>query len=162
MKTTNITQKTEKRTIENSLVKTLAVVICFVLISLTGIANGYLKHLRVNNNFGKTTIQMDIQENGNLLAFASPGSVFHSSEMTKISSNFFNETASDNKLEVENWMINDSYFNANLVLDQEMIDAPLRMENWMLSNSNFSASDYETESESALKIESWMTNETNW
>jgi hypothetical protein len=162
MKTTNNVQKTENRKFENPFVKTLAVVLSFVLISLTVSANGYWKQLLVNNTFGKMAIQMVNQENEELLASASEISVVTSSEVKSNAVNFLFDTAKDNQLEVENWMTKDSYFSSKILADQVAVDAPLKVEDWMVNNPNFSASEFATENESSLKVENWMTSESIW
>ena len=162
MKTTDNVQKTENKKFENPFVKTLAVVLSFVLISLTVSANGYWKQLLVNNTFGKMAIQMVNQENEELSALTSGSSVSHSSEVRSNVINFSFETAKDNQLEVENWMTRDSYFSSNVFADQVAVDAPLTVEGWMVNNPNFSASEFATDNESSLTIENWMTSKSIW
>ena len=162
MKTTNNVQKTENKKFENPYVKTLAVVLSFVLISLTVSANGYWKQLLVNNTFGKMAIQMVSQENDELLASASEISAAHSSEVKSNAVNFLFETAKDNNLEVENWMTRDSYFSSIVYTDQVALDEPLKVEGWMVNNPNFLAPAIATENEPSLTVENWMTSESIW
>ena len=59
MRTTNKVQKTENRPIS----KTLAIIISLVLISFTVSAQGFWKHLLVNNTYGKMAELMVEQKN---------------------------------------------------------------------------------------------------
>ena len=65
MKTKNKIQKTENRKVENPIGKTLAVIFCLVLISITVSANDFWKQILINNTFGKMAILMVNQETTN-------------------------------------------------------------------------------------------------
>lgn len=53
MRTTNNIQKRENKPIKKTISKTFAIVISLVLISFTVSAQGFWKHLLVNNTYGK-------------------------------------------------------------------------------------------------------------
>jgi hypothetical protein len=162
MKTTNNVQKTENKKFETPIVKTLAVILSFVLISLTVSANGYWKQLLVNNTFGKMAIQMVNQESEMILAEASKSSTRSASDAKSSAINFLFETTNDRELEVENWMTNSSNFSTGFFVDKSAVEVPLKIEDWMVSNPNFSAPEYTTETEPSLTVENWMTSESIW
>ena len=137
MKTSDNIQKTENKKFENPFVKSLAVVLSFVLISMTVSANGYWKQLLVNNTFGKMAIQMVNEGNNEISALASGSTTSSFTEVQNDAINFFFENANDHQLEVENWMTVDSYFSSNVLADQVAVDAPLTVERWMVDNTNF-------------------------
>ena len=63
MRTTNNVQKTENKPIKKTISKTFAIVISLVLISFTVSAQGFWKHLLVNNTYGKMAELMVEQKN---------------------------------------------------------------------------------------------------
>ena len=63
MRTTNNVQKTRNKPIKKTISKTFAIVISLVLISFTVSAQGFWKHLLVNNTYGKMAELMVEQKN---------------------------------------------------------------------------------------------------
>ena len=63
MRTTNNIQKTENRPIKKTISKTFAIIVSLVLISFTVSAQGFWKHLLVNNTYGKMAELMVEQKN---------------------------------------------------------------------------------------------------
>lgn len=71
----------------------------------------------------------------------------------------------EESLELENWMLNESYWNteSTFIVEQAAEEA-LVVENWMTNENNWQANKVvvEQETETALVIENWMLNENNW
>ncbi len=158
MKTTNNVQKTENRNSEKSSSKFLAVVASLVLISLTVTANDFWKQLLTNNTYGKMAVLMVDQENESKqpLAFAAPEMTNNTIEASHGSSVFYIEPAREKKLEIENWMTNETLFTS---VDQVASEKPLEIEGWMLNDQNFCTGN---DTERALEIENWMVNSNFW
>jgi hypothetical protein len=159
MKTTNNAQKTEK-----PIRKTFVVVFSLILISMTASATGFWKQMLVNNTFGKTTILVNEQENKSreLLTFAARVSVAISTEATSATNAFYIEPAKEKSLEIENWMTDETYFGSNVLADQISMEESKEIENWMLENPYFEEPVITTESEPALEVEAWMTDDSIW
>ncbi len=77
------------------------------------------------------------------------------------------EKVAENKLQLENWMINDEYWNFShtaYILETET-DNILRVENWMLNDNIWKAPvlRYLTQDkDEKLCFENWMFSETYW
>ena len=77
------------------------------------------------------------------------------------------ENIVENKLELENWMVNDNYWNIaeNTYVVETEKDELLYLESWMLDESkwNIPVFEYsEMETEQNLMLENWMINEMYW
>jgi len=72
----------------------------------------------------------------------------------------------ETNLEVENWMLNEDYWEAGISFDLLNVnDETLEIEMWMTNENTWeptSQVNLETETEQALTIEAWMTNENIW
>lgn len=144
MKTTNNVQKTENMKIETTKMKSFAVVIGLVLISISVSAGGFFK------------TQFIGQENERLLAYTT------ASEINLASNAFFLETSAEKKLELESWMTDVNYFSARMTDLAVETEEFLRVEDWMLTNQNFSGTTIVNESDSDLQVEAWMLDELIW
>lgn len=75
----------------------------------------------------------------------------------------FTETATEEALDVESWMMNESNFATmpRILTERE---SALEIESWMTNESvfNTNSSGLETEQEEALGLESWMTDENTF
>jgi len=164
MKTTNNAQKTENKKIENPVSKTFAVVLSLVLISFTVSANGFWKHLLVNNTYGKMATLMVDQQKGHekLLAYAAPITVARSAEISSTANLFMLETAKEQSLEIESWMADETYFVSNVVTNPVEPEESLTVEAWMTDSSLFNNPANDTESEPAMETEAWMLDKNIW
>jgi len=65
-------------------------------------------------------------------------------------------------LEMEAWMTNESNFYASVALEAETENS-MELESWMTNANNFFSNvNLEAETEEALEVENWMTNESNF
>jgi len=72
-------------------------------------------------------------------------------------------TETEEPLQLEDWMINESSFTTMTLIEAET-ESPLEIEDWMINESNFDVNsfNFETESENEMILEDWMTNETTF
>jgi hypothetical protein len=71
------------------------------------------------------------------------------------------ENVMETKLELENWMLDKAYWNAN----QVKLEESLVIEDWMIDENHWTVPVYEyqvAEKDSQLVIETWMINEQYW
>ncbi|QGY44974.1 hypothetical protein GM418_15230 [Maribellus comscasis] len=77
------------------------------------------------------------------------------------------EAITEPKMEVENWMINEIYWNrtdAAFLLDY-VSESHLELENWMVDDTaweNVIVNSEENEKEAGLVVEPWMINDKVW
>ncbi len=67
-------------------------------------------------------------------------------------------------LEIENWMINDNFWNSTeIVAFENTNEATLELEGWMTNDLTWELKkSIEIETEQELAVEPWMTNDNNW
>ena len=133
-----------KNNVQKAVLRSMAVIISFVLISFTVNAQEFWKMLLSNSSFNEIAIAMvDTPEDTN-----APEPSAFSAEFMSIES--------DNELVLENWMTNENNFtNSCFLLENE---PKTTLENWMFNEDLFT---YENE-ERPLVIEDWMMDESNW
>ncbi|NOR75216.1 MAG: hypothetical protein GQ525_08645 [Draconibacterium sp.] len=141
MKTTNNVQKT--------ILRSVAVVVSFVLISLTVSGQDFWKKLLVNSSLNEIALAM----------VETPKATETSENISEAFNFSLLETENDPTLVMENWMIDDNYFGvAGFEFVQEY-DNELEIEEWMLNGDLFQVNE---EVETSLELEAWMTSEKAW
>lgn len=123
MRTTNNLQKTGNKPITKTIKKTFAIVISLVLISFTVSAQGFWKHLLVNNTYGKMAELMVEQKNADDQLLKSNS---HSSETNVAMPFITTETAPQ--------MTFESYFGSDWIANQNIMKTPERID-WRLDES---------------------------
>lgn len=144
MKTTNNVQKTENKKIETTTMKSFAVVIGLVLISISVSAGGFFK------------TQLIGQDNERLLAYTT------TSEVNRANKAIFLETSAEKSLELESWMTDVTYFGSQMNDLAVETEESLSVEDWMLADQNFSGTTIMNESDMDLQVEAWMLNASIW
>jgi hypothetical protein len=124
MRTTNNVQKTENKPIKKTISKTFAIVISLVLISFTVSAQGFWKHLLVNNTYGKMAELMLEQKNEEDLLLKVNTSSMETAIAVPVSNA---ETAPK--------MTFESYFGSQWSINQNTIKANAPMIDWRLDES---------------------------
>lgn len=125
MRTTNNVQKTENKPIKKTISKTFAIVISLVLISFTVSAQGFWKHLLVNNTYGKMAELMLEQKNAeDLLLKVNTRSLETTTAMPVVNT----ETAHQTTFE--------SYFGSRWGASQNITKAQVPLIDWRLDESN--------------------------
>ena len=127
-----------------SKMKSFAVVIALVLISISVSASGIFKTRIIG------------MEKEQLLAYTTISEVNHASNV------FFLETSVEKSLELERWMTDVTYFGSQMNDFAMETEESLRVEDWMLADQNFSGTTIINESDLDLKVEAWMLNEMIW
>ena len=146
---TNFKSKTESN-VQEAISKSMAVIISIALISISLNAQDFNYSTFEKINFNETTLAM--ADNSTKTSFSSTNSnaliVF---------------TETEEALQLEDWMMDESNFSALNLLATES-ESPMELESWMTNESVFnSGSSYlEVENEEALVLESWMTDESNF
>lgn len=131
MKTKNKTQKT--------VLKSLAIITSFLLISLTVSAQEFW-HSIIENGTAKEMALAIIDNN-------KESNLSESSDL--ISTVVYSETESENKMELEEWMTNNKVFNVKEKPEKRKV----------IKTSTFV---FEETKESKLKFEAWMFNPKCW
>jgi len=124
MRTTNNVQKTKNKPIKKTISKTLAIVISLVLISFTVSAQGFWKHLLVNNTYGKMAELMIEQKNADDQLLKANT---HSPETTTAMPVINTETARQTTFE--------SYFGSQWGASQNITKAQAPLIDWRLDVS---------------------------
>ena len=136
--------------VQKAVLRTIAVIVSFVLISYTVSAQEFWKKLLTNSSFNEIAIAMTKTN-------AETASSAISNEMN--STRFYFEDATEPSMELESWMTNKNTFSIfSLNLENE-VEIPLTIENWMLDGTNFGSDNLQDED---LELESWMTSAKVW
>lgn len=156
MKTQNTNTGNTNNEVERVILRSVAVIISFVLISFTVSAQGFWRELLTNNSFGKVALLM-VEES--TVAEASSESTLPSESAGSV---FYIEQATDEALEIESWMTDDVYFGAYTHLAVPEAEASLELEEWMKDENYFSNQLTVEEQEEELELEAWMTDGSYW
>lgn len=145
----NNVRKTEN-SLQNVILKSLAVVISFVLISITVNAQSFWRTVLENSSFNEIAIAL--VETSAPTETPTEASVFAT----------YLEVAEE-ELEMEEWMLNETHF-ATFINLEEANDKPLNMESWMTNENhfNFYSALLNSETEEFMELENWMTNENSF
>ena len=139
-----------RNNVQKAILRSAAVIISFVLISLTVSAQDFWKKLLANSSFNEIAIAMT--------ETSKKAEVPVDSEM-KISNTFFMNEESEEQLQIEDWMTNENNFNSSVFTITDVQESALNIENWMMDDHLFE-NNLETEPE--LKVEDWMTSDKVW
>jgi len=126
MRTTNNVQKTGNKPIKKTISKTLAIVLSLVLISFTVSAQGFWKHLLVNNTYGKMAELMVEQKNADDQLLNARTNVATQAITA--------ETLQDNRLQSAQEITFESYFGSNWIANQNTMKTHERID-WRLDES---------------------------
>ena len=164
-----------KNNVQETILKSVAVITSLVLISLTVNAQYHWKSLLEKYNLNEfelalldNTVETIEKADANVYAFLLEQESDETLElegwMTEenyLSSYSAIQEAVEAPLNVEDWMINEALFTANSVYTMAVTEEPLEIENWMLDENCFEGSVYKVieETETEAKIEGWMLDE---
>ena len=144
MKTRNNQTGNRNNRYSQVLLRVAAVMVSVVLLSFTVSAQDLWKELLTYNSFGKMALLM-VDENN--------AATETSSVATATVLNIEEET--DQPLEVQEWMSNDSFFRNYENFDEVSPEKALEIENWMTDESYFN-NQYAPVKEEAMPLEAWM------
>ena len=137
-----------KNNVQKAVTKTFAVVISLVLISITVNAQDFWRSVLRNSSFSTIASAMvDHYPNVN------------NNEADVIVTRSFTgfESETENPLELESWMTDESNFSKSFNFETET-ESPLQLENWMTNENTFNTKNFseEVEKEEPLVLEDWM------
>ncbi|MCK5729967.1 MAG: hypothetical protein KAH68_02755 [Draconibacterium sp.] len=138
-----------KNNVQKTILRSIAVVVSFVLISLTVNGQDFWKKLLENSSFNEIALAM----------VETPKTTENPVSITDNFIFLFLENENDPTLNVESWMVNDNLFGGSGFEFIQESDSDLEIEEWMLDESLFHSEEC---IESALEIEDWMTSEELW
>lgn len=141
-----------KNNVQKAALKSMAVCIGLIIISVTTGAQNFWKTTMENNGVNETALAM-VDRNVETRSASTDANAFLS----------FLEMESEDILELENWMLNENNFSTVIRIEEE-IENPLELEDWMTNDSWFTAySMYlKAEQEEALELENWMTDDSKF
>jgi hypothetical protein len=138
-----------KNNVQKTILRSVAVVVSFVLISFTVSAQDFWKKLLENSSFNEIAMAM-VETSGDNTDSESTNSTFNYALL---------EIESEPTLELEDWMNDESFFSSTTFSFVEESDVELELEDWMIDESVFSV---EQNQELPLELEAWMTSEEVW
>jgi len=132
-----------KNNVQKTILRSVAVIISFVLISFTVSAQDFWKKLIINSSFNEIAVAM--------IETKTESKRFHYSPAPAV----IEEPA----MELEEWMANAGYFHFYTFDYQLEKDNPLNLEKWMLNDAVFNSP---LENENPLALENWMVSDKHW
>jgi predicted naringenin-chalcone synthase len=140
MKTTNF---------RKAAMRSAAVVVSFVLVSITVSAQEFWKKVLTHSSFNEIALAL----------VESPEKEAPANENTESAFWVAFDKAFDPALELEGWMTSENYFGTTTFGLEPQADVPLKIENWMLDKNLFSSREVQ---EKLLELENWMTSADFW
>ena len=138
-----------KNNVQKTILRSVAVVVSFVLISLTVSGQDFWKKLLVNSSLNEIA-----------LAMVETPKATETSENESETFNFMLlETENDPTLKLENWMLDENNFASTVFEFTLESDNELEIEEWMLNGDLFQVNE---EVETSLELEAWMTSDKTW
>lgn len=138
-----------KNNVQKTVLRTAAVLVSFVLISLTVTAQEFWKAVLTKSSFNQIALAM---------VETPKKPVVPVSADTKISQNEMYLSDYESKLNLEDWMTDEQSFKV-VEIKEVAKDENLKIEDWMLNDDLITVT---TETESPLKVEAWMTESKTW
>ena len=139
-----------KNNVQKTILRVVAVVVSFVLISFTVSAQDFWKKLLTNSSFNEIAIAM--------VETSKESNVPTNSGAEKSRLFIFDEIY-EPPLEMEAWMTGESNFGNSKFQTTVEVENQLELEDWM-HNDDFFRIDNEVEQ--SLELEGWMTSDQYW
>ena len=143
-------EKQKRNNVQKTFLNVAALIISLIILSTTVDAQGIWKSfLEINNANGKDLVMVNETKN--------PSSVKKADLLKANSNKAYSEQETDEALNLEDWMTNESYFAVNTVETEEA----LQLEDWMTNENYFIPSSFQlnTVIDSPLELEDWMLND---
>lgn len=138
-----------KNNVQKAILRSVAVVVSFVLISFTVSAQDFWKKLLENSSFNAIALAMvETSDEVEMRDYKTENFDFSILE---------NET--EPTLEMEEWMNDETYFDSFSFQLIEETETEMSLEEWMLDENLFQVIE---SSENPLELETWMTSEKVW
>lgn len=141
-----------KNNVQKAILKSLAVIISFVLISLTISAQEFWESLLENNTFNGIALAMVETNPETNKALADVSSLTSTNAFASLL-----EVETEEVLKLEDWMTNETNFTASFTIE-EAIESPMELKDWMIDETYFAAGsmNLELETGKAQEVENWM------
>ncbi len=139
-----------KNNVQKTILRSGAVVVSLVLISLTVSAQDFWKKLLVNSSFNEIALAMKETSKKDEIPATSE---------SDLSAIYFIQEEIETPLHVEGWMTDEMNFSKAIFNLETERENKLELENWMLDEGLFENSQ---ESEPKLNVENWMTSDKVW
>ena len=138
-----------KNNVQKTVLRTAAVLVSFVLISLTVTAQEFWKAVLTKSSFNQIALAMVETPKKPVVTVSAD---------TKFSQNEMYLSDYESKLNLEDWMTDEQSFKV-VEIKEVTKDENLKIEDWMLNDDLLTVT---TETESPLKVEAWMTESKTW
>ena len=138
-----------KNNVQKTILRSVAVIVSFVLISFTVSAQDFWKKLLENSSF-------------NEIALAMVETSKESTDSETTTANFNSallESEIEPTLEMEDWMNDENFFGVFEFEIANELENDLMLQGWMLDENLFQV---EQNEEMPLELEAWMTSEEAW
>ncbi|MBW6534507.1 MAG: hypothetical protein K0B11_05830 [Mariniphaga sp.] len=137
-----------KTNFRKAVLRSVAVVVSFVLVSITVSAQEFWKKVITYSSFNEIAVAM----------VETPKKESPANENTENAFWYAFDKAFDPALELEGWMTSENYFSTEFSIENE-VEVPVALESWMLDESLFYTHEVQEE---PLMLESWMTSADFW
>jgi hypothetical protein len=148
LKTKNKNEMKTKNNVQKTILRSVAVLTSFVLISLTVSAQDFWKKLLTHSSFNEIALAM--VENTKTSKTELPADDFNFNLL---------EAEAESPLELEDWMFPERDSQANTFQFTVEPENEMQLEEWMVNDDLFEP---ELTEESPLELEDWMTSESTW
>ena len=142
-----------KNNVQKAILRSAAVIISFILLSFTVTAQGFWKHLLANTSFNQ--IAAALVEN----TTANNHSDMAGNSTTDAERPFVLYEETEESLELKPWMTEINFWAAGFSIEDAK-ETNLEVEDWMVNNHFFEVA--EKAVEPSIKIEPWMTSGNLW
>jgi hypothetical protein len=138
-----------KNNVQKTILRSVAVIVSFVLISFTVSAQDFWKKLLENSSFNEIALAM-VETSKETADSKSATSNFNSELL---------EAEFEPALEMEDWMNNENIFSVSSFEIADEVENNLTLQDWMLDKNLFQVDQNE---EMPLEVDAWMTSDKVW
>ena len=140
--------------VQKTILRSIAVIVSFVLLSFTVAAQGYWKQLLINNSFNQIATALVENPSKKLPAEKSTENPSPAND----GFNYFYET-NETSLNIEPWMTDEGYWELVPYDFNTVNESGLSLKPWMVETDFFNAGRVQ---EAPLELQGWMTNNDLW
>lgn len=139
-----------KNNVQKAVLRSAAVIVSFVLISLTVSAQDFWKKLLTNSSFNEIALAM---------TETSKKPEPNVSAESTTTANFYMAEENEEALAIEGWMVNENNFTKSTFSYEEATESKINVEDWMMDEGVFESHEA---TEPELKVEGWMISDKVW
>ena len=153
---TNLTNSNTSK-FKATFLRLTAIFVSIVLLSFTVSAQEFWKTVLTHNSINDIAAVLVEKPAAKTSAVIIPANSNSSTEVTITLPVY--EVVEEEVLEIEDWMLDNGFFNRFGVEEIIETEQPLKLEPWMQNEKHFST---DTEFEKRLQLQPWMTDENFW